>query len=231
MELMTINAVVIGVGIMTENATATAAVESVIIVTGIENGMTSPSYASGGQRAEAKIRAAVMTERGGRSGGVTIVGGTMAGAGIASGSVTGKAIGNQHTNSSVGQAGMVEALEVLSTEEGMHDDILAGCAYWYTLCILIHHHRPYGSGLSSRPNCLRYEKDYSTLYNKFDTQTRKRHAFIYLSQVSSFSIPRPHRSVRHQTAYVGIWIGHMNRLRRCRCRPRRYVWYKLPKAG
>lgn len=134
---MTINAIVIGVGIGTENENenASAAMESVIIVTGIanengiENGMTNPSYAYGGQRAEAKIRATVMTETGGRSGGAMIVGGTMAGAGIASGSVTGTAIGNQHTNSSVGQAGMVEAHAVLSTEEGMHDDILAGYAY------------------------------------------------------------------------------------------------------
>ena len=133
---MTINAVVIDVGIGTEtaNENENAAGESVIIVTGIANGngienrMTNPIYAYEGRRVEAKTRATVMTQTGGRSGGATIVGGTTAGAGIASGSVTGMAIGNCHTNSSVGRAGMVEAHAVLNTEEGMHDDILAGCA-------------------------------------------------------------------------------------------------------
>lgn len=133
MVAMTINAVVIGVGIGTGTENATAAGESVIIATGIangngiENGMTNPSYTYGGRRVEAKIRVTVMTETGGRNGGAKIVGETTAGAGIASGSVTGMAIGNRHTNSSVGQAGMVEVHVVLNTEEGMHDDILAGC--------------------------------------------------------------------------------------------------------
>jgi hypothetical protein len=136
--VMTINAVVIAlaIGIMTENETENATVEGAGIANGndigIENGMTSPSYTSGVQRAEAKIRATVMTATGGRSGGATIVGGTIVGVGIASRSVTGMAPGNgrEVTNSSVGQAGITaEAHEALSTEEGMHDDILAGCAY------------------------------------------------------------------------------------------------------
>jgi len=138
-----------------EIETETAAMESGVIVTGIANGIgigigttrdLGPSYASGGQRAKATIpRATVMTETGGRSG-------RIAGVGIASWSVTGigMAIGKDRgdTNASVGPAGMAGAHEVLNTEEGMHDDILAGCAYYSNLvasdtsCTFMHPYFP-----------------------------------------------------------------------------------------
>ena len=135
---MTINAVVIGVGIMTETGTGTGTTtaENDIIETAIVNGagigigttmVLGPGYVSGGQRARAKIpRAIVMTETGGRSGGVKIVGGRMAGVAIGTRSVTGMAIGNERgdTIASVGQVGMVGAHEVLNIKEGTHDNIL-----------------------------------------------------------------------------------------------------------
>jgi len=101
-----------------ETATEAAAMKSGAIVTGIANGTGTgigmTSCASGGQRVKTAIpRATVMMTTGG-SGGAAIV----------SRSVTGMAIGNDRgdTSASVGQAG---AHEVLNTEEGMHDDVLA----------------------------------------------------------------------------------------------------------
>jgi len=143
--------------IETGTATETATVESDIIETGTattngngnEMTMDSPGYVSGDHRVEAKIpRVPVMTEIGGRNGGAMIVDGKIAGAGIASKSVTGMAIGSTNSSVRVGQAGVVEAHEVLNTVEAMHDDILVGCAYYcsgcltrarYTLCVLIFH--------------------------------------------------------------------------------------------
>jgi hypothetical protein len=162
--LVTINAVASVVAILTETETAT--VESDIIEIAIANGAgigigivmmmdLGPCYASGGQRAKAKIpRTTMMTEAGGRSGEAKIaVGGKMAEAGTASRSVTGMAIGNEQggTNESVGQAGMIRTHEVLNTEEGIHDDILLSVACYTRRVHLIVHHRLYSSGLSSRP--------------------------------------------------------------------------------
>jgi hypothetical protein len=125
--MVTISALVIILNVA-ETATAAAAMESDIIVTGIANGtgieigMTRVGYAYGGQGAKATIprRGTVMTETGGRSGWI-------AGAGVASWSVTGMAIGNHRgdASASVGQAGTHEDL---NTEEGMQDDLLAACA-------------------------------------------------------------------------------------------------------
>jgi len=143
--MTTIIAIASLVGILTETETetATATVESDIIETAIANGAgivivmmmdLGPGYASGGQRAKAKIpRATMMTEAGGRSGGAKTVGGKIAGAGNASRSVTGMVTGNEQggTNESFGQVRMVGAHEVLNTEEGIHDDVLTECCVRY----------------------------------------------------------------------------------------------------